>query len=594
MNGIQDNMKYLLHELTLSPLDSIQSNACEKIPWTKYHLLLAALAFETALEAMMITDRKGTILLVNPAFTKLTGFSREEVVGRTPKILHSGRQDPAFYINMWASIHEKGHWQGEIWNRRKNGDVYLEYLTIHSIKDESGKTILYSAIFTDITERKSYEERIKHQAYHDMLTGLPNRFLFEDHFATQLAQAASCHQTFAVMFIDLDRFKLINDSLGHNVGDLLLKEVANRLKNILRTEDTISRLGGDEFNVLLPKVSNMQEVATVASQIIRSLTEPFTVEGHECFIGASIGISIYPFDGEEVHTLIRNADIAMYRAKELGGSNYQFYTDAMNEMILPRLELENGIRRALARNEFVLYFQPQVDLYTEQLVGVEALIRWNHPDLGLVSPSQFIPIAEEAGMISQIGEWVVREACRQMKVWQGKYSPCIRVAVNISPFHFLQHDFVSTVTQIVKQSGISPEHLELELTENVFMRNIDMAIEKLNQLKEIGFHLSLDDFGTGYSSLNYLRRFPIHTLKIDQSFLRDIATNPADRAIVAAIINMAHTLQLKVVAEGIENAHHLYCLKEINCDVGQGYHFSKPVPSEDFERNGGVRKCSMK
>ncbi|MFY0544398.1 putative bifunctional diguanylate cyclase/phosphodiesterase [Brevibacillus sp. H7] len=553
--------------------------------WNEYTLRLAALACETAREAIMVTDRKGTILLINPAFTKLTGYQKEEIIGKNPKILSSGRHGADFYVDMWTSIHESGYWTGEIWNRRKNGENYLEHLSIQSIKDEKGKTVFYSATFRDITERKRFEEQIIHQAYHDNLTGLPNRFLFEDRILLELEHAALYQQSFAVIFIDLDRFKPINDSLGHAVGDLILQEVAKRLSSILRKTDTVSRLGGDEFIVLLPNIKSTQDVAEVSHKIVHSLSEPFYVSGHELFIGVSVGSSIFPIDGKDVKTLIKHADAAMYRAKENGGNTYQFYTHAMNTKVAERLKLETNLRKAVMRQEFQLYFQPQFQLHTGRVVGMEALLRWNHPEMGCIPPSRFIPLAEETGLILPIGEWVLWEACRQNIMWQEKGYPPMRVAVNISPFQFLQNDFVDMVTRIVKETGLSPNHLELELTESVFVRNLEKAAETLHECKSLGIQLSLDDFGTGYSSLSYLRRFPIHRLKIDQSFVQNISTSSTDLAIVSSIITMAHSLRLNVIAEGIENGNQVTFLKQIHCDMGQGYFFEKPLSKEDFEKH---------
>jgi diguanylate cyclase (GGDEF)-like protein/PAS domain S-box-containing protein len=564
----------------------------DKPVWNDYTLPLAALAFDLSPNAVMITDRDGTILLVNPSFTSLTGYQAKEIIGKNPRILNSGKQDKHFYARMWRLLNEEGSWSGEIWNRRKNGDIYLEYLTINAVRDTNGDICLFIAVFHDITERKRKEEHLKQHAYHDMLTGLPNRLLFENHFRRQLVYASRHSHSLAVLFIDLDRFKLVNDSFGHAVGDLLLQQVAHRLSQSLHEADLISRLGGDEFNILVTNVDSADQVARLAEKIIDLLSQPFQLNNQDLIIGASVGISLFPDDGVDSATLIKKADIAMYRAKEMGGNHYFFYRDEMATKGMKRLEDLTALRKALANEDFYLVYQPQFDLASRQLVGVEALLRWNHPTIGTILPGDFIPLAEETGLIAPIGEWVLRQACMQHVKWKRLGLPPLRIAVNISSFQFQHTDFVETISAVLDELSMDPTQLELELTESVIMKNVDTAIQVLNQLKDMGITIAVDDFGTGYSSLSYLRRLPIHVVKIDRSFLQDISSHPGNSCIVKAIITMAHSLQLKVVAEGIETEEQLRILQSYHCDMGQGYLFSKPLPAEDVPRlvSSGSRK----
>lgn len=435
-------------------------------------------------------------------------------------------------------------------------------------------------IHMNITERKQAEQIIHHLAYHDPLTGLPNRVLFNDHLALELAHAQRNKRMLAVIFLDLDRFKTINDTLGHAMGDQLLQEVAKRLRSCLREGDTVARLGGDEFMLLLPGITHGEDVAKIARRILEVLKPPFNLEGRELHISSSLGISLYPSDGRNAETLIKNADAAMYRTKEQGRGTYQFYTPSMNAKAFERLILENDLRRALERQEFVVYYQPQVSLHTGQIVGVEALVRWQHPDRGIIPPMEFIPLAEETGLIVPLGDWVFRVACAQHRTWQEAGFPPLRIAVNLSAHRFKQKGLIRDVVRILQETGLDPGYLELELTESHLMENVESTISLLHELKALGIHLSIDDFGTGYSSLSYLKRFPIDTLKIDRSFVLDITHNPDDAAIALAIIAMAHSLGLKVTAEGVETKEQLEFLRAHQCDTMQGYYFSRPVPAE--------------
>ncbi|MBF0166525.1 MAG: EAL domain-containing protein [Alphaproteobacteria bacterium] len=551
---------------------------------SKRHLNLAHKVIEASLDGIIITDMEGVIEAVNPAFTTLTGYMAEEVIGQKPAMLRSGRHDAEFYAQMWNSIIARGHWQGEVWNRRKNGDIYPEWLTITRIQDVEGGATKFAGIFSDITERKKAEERIRNLAYFDVLTGLPNRRLFNDRLAMAINSAKRHHQRLAILFLDLDLFKRINDTLGHSVGDRVLEEMSNRLKLSMREADTVSRMGGDEFTVLMSEIHDVDDAVRSARRIIESIREPFLVEDRELFVTTSIGISVFPEDGDNPEVLVKNADIAMYRAKDLGRNSYQLYTPQMNAKSFERLAMENEMRKAIERGEFLLNYQVKMNLDTGGIAGAEALVRWNHPDLGLVPPADFIPLAEDTGLIVPLGEWVLRAACQQNKAWQDRGLPPIRMAVNISPHQFNQADLVGRVRGILAETGLDPKYLELEVTESVLMEHMDIAALMLNELRSLGVVTSIDDFGTGYSSLAYLKRIPIDALKIDASFMHEIATDESDAEIVSAIIGLAHNLRLKVVAEGVETEEQIAFLRSHGCDEIQGFLVSRPVSAENFEQ----------
>ena len=436
----------------------------------------------------------------------------------------------------------------------------------------------------DLEERKRVELSIRHMAHHDALTGLPNRTLFRDRLTHAMAQADRYHQKLAVLFLDLDRFKAINDTLGHNVGDQLLTIAAERLRSCVRDCDTVARLGGDEFTVIVDDIMEVQDAAVVAQKILDTLSQPFNLHDHEVFISVSIGITLYPSDDESADNLLRNADSAMYRAKEYGRNNYQFYVADMNVKARARLMLESSLRRALDRGEFTLYYQPRVDLFSGRVIGAEALLRWRHPEIGLVPPVEFIPILEETGMIIPVGDWVLRQASQQNRAWQDMGLPPIRMAVNLSVRQFIQKDLAESVLRILEQVGLSPEYMELEITEDLLLEHNQTNIITLTKLRNQGIHISIDDFGTGYSSLSYLKRLPIDTLKIDQSFVRDIDTDPDNKAIASAIIAMANSLHLNVLAEGVETDEQLAFLRAQGCNEIQGFSFSQPLPADEFER----------
>ena len=542
---------------------------------------LAARVFECAQESIILTDADNNIVSVNPVFLEMTGYQAEEVLGRNPRILSSGRHSAEFYAAMWQAITTEGKWQGELWNRRKDGAVYPVWVRISVYRDAAGKICNYVGVATDITERLAAQESIRQLAYFDPLTELPNRRMLEDRVRQALATAERERKQSALLFIDLDQFKTINDSLGHSAGDQLLIEVARRLQACVRRMDTVARLGGDEFVVLLTDVT-LEGASEVARKILDVVARSFQFNEHELGVTPSLGISIYPQDGRDFETLLKHADTAMYRAKDAGRNAFQFFTSEMNEAALERLMLENSLRQGLERGEFILYYQPQVNVRSGQIVGAEALVRWRHPKIGLVPPGKFIPAAEISGLIVSIGEWVLRESCRQNKAWQDAGLPSISVAVNISSVQFRGGQLEENVRSVLTETGMPAECLELELTEGILMGGASETVDTLKRMSDMGVKLAIDDFGTGYSSLSYLKRFPIDKLKIDQSFVRDIVVDPDDLAIANAVISMGHSLRLSVIAEGVERSEQLEILTKEGCDEVQGYYFSAPLPAADF------------
>jgi len=546
-------------------------------------LQLWSRVLDQSAEGIFVCDPQKRILLVNKAFEKLTGFSADEAVSKTPRILHSGRQDRAFYADMWKSVSETGTWNGEMWNRRKNGEFYVEWLSISAVYDHKGAVTHYVGIFSDVTVRKQAEERIVHLANYDALTDLPNRVLLMDRL-NQLTKAAQRRKSkVAVVFIDLDRFKEVNDSLGHDAGDLLLQTLAKRLSGAVRDEDTVARLGGDEFVVVFQGLHEAREVTLLTQKLLSCLALPVTLNGYELAVTASLGISLYPDDATDGQAMIRNADAAMYQAKGAGRNAFHFYTSDLNDRALEILSMENALRRAIERQEFVLHYQPQINISSGAVVGAEALIRWNHPELGLVRPGKFISIAEERGLIVPIGSWVIEEATRQVGVWQDA-GISIPIAVNVSAVQFRQKDFLEQLANSVKKHGITPSRIELELTEGIIMRDAETTIKILEKLHDMGFQLSIDDFGTGFSSLNYLRRFPIDKIKIDQSFVSDVTQGESAKGIVTAVISLAKSLKLRVIAEGVQTKEQLEILRDLRCDEAQGFLFSPALVSGEFEK----------
>jgi diguanylate cyclase (GGDEF)-like protein/PAS domain S-box-containing protein len=550
-------------------------------------LRIAAAAFESQ-TGMAVTDAKNIILRVNNAFTRITGYTPEEAIGQTPRLLTSGRHDKAFYTAMWESINNTGSWEGEIWNRRKSGDIYPEHLTITAVKNANGIVTNYVASLTDITISKAASEEIKNLAFYDPLTRLPNRRLFTDRLQQALAASTRSKQRGALLLLDLDHFKTLNDTLGHDIGDLLLQQVAHRLSISVREGDTVARIGGDEFVVLLEDLSGQdieaaKQTEAIGENILATLCEPYHLGTYEHLSTPSIGVTIFNNHDESSDTLLKQAEIAMYQSKAVGRSTLLFYDPKMQELITSRADMEHEIRQAIAKQQFQLYYQVQMSS-EDQPLGAEALIRWHHPELGMIPPFQFIPLAEETGLILPIGQWVLDTACAQLKIWeQNKLTQHLTLSVNVSAKQFHQSNFVTQVQSTIMRHDINPTRLNLELTESMLLDNVEGMIESMNELRAIGVKFELDDFGTGYSSLQYLKKLPLYQLKIDQSFIRDIAIDSSDRTLVCTIITMAHSLDLEVIAEGVEDNDQRLFLKNNGCNHYQGYLFGKPVPIDEFE-----------
>ena len=547
-------------------------------------LKLAASVFNNSSEGVYITDQRGVIISVNPSFTRITGWTSEMIVGKHTAFFRSDYQSSEFYQDISRALRDTNFWQGELWSRVKDGKAVLTRLSITRIVNDKGLAERYVAVFNDITELRQKDERLLYQAYHDLLTDLPNRLMLSERLRQEFLRAQRRKQMVALLFLDIDHFKYTNDTLGHDLGDCLLKSVAVRLLGSVRETDMVCRLGGDEFVVMLPEVDELKNVSLVARKITESMSAGFHLQGHDLRVTVSIGISVYPQDGATPTTLLRNADTAMYRAKEQGRNNFQFYTPGLDKQVKERFVLEGSLRRALERNELELYYQPKLDMRTRRVVGMEALLRWKHPELGMVPPTQFIPLAEDTGLISPIGDWALATACRDAKRWRDLGFTDLRVAVNLSARQFRQSDLVQKVQSILLETSLDADGLELELTESMIMHNPQETIVALNKLKQMGIALAVDDFGTGYSSLSYLKRFPIDTLKIDRSFVSDIHTDPDDAAITVTIINLARNLRLSVVAEGVETQQQFDFLQQAGCEYMQGYLFSRPIPASEFEK----------
>ncbi|WP_273118965.1 putative bifunctional diguanylate cyclase/phosphodiesterase [Ferrovum myxofaciens] len=553
-------------------------------------LRIAATAFETQ-EGIVITDRDQHILRVNCAFTRLTGYSAMEALGRTPAILKSGRQDAAFYQAMWETLNRDKYWQGELWNRRKNGEIYPEWLTITAVLDGDGRVTNYVGVFSDITLRKEADEKIHQLAFYDPLTGLPNRRLLHDRLQQAMTSSVRSQCKGALLFLDLDNFKVLNDTRGHDIGDLLLIEVAKCLRDCVRSGDTVARIGGDEFIIMLENLSEDTQQAAAAAQdvgekVLKAINHSFSLQGVDYHCSSSIGINLFHGNDTGMDDLLRHADTAMYQAKASGRNTLRFFDPAMQIELEERTALMEDLRQALPLQQLRLYHQIQVN--ERGVVGSEVLLRWQHPVRGLISPMEFIPLAEETGLIVPIGAWVLHMACVQLKAWQvDPLTRHLRIAVNVSARQFSQPNFVEQVLEVLKDTGVNPLKLglELELTESLVLNDIDDSIGKMQALRSIGIRFSLDDFGTGQSSLSYLKRLPLDQIKIDQSFVRDIATDPNDAAIVRTIIGMAENLGLKVIAEGVETEQQREFLERNGCHAHQGYLFGKPVPIDEFQNS---------
>jgi diguanylate cyclase (GGDEF)-like protein/PAS domain S-box-containing protein len=544
-------------------------------------LRLAATFFETTSEAIAVTDAHNHIIAVNPAFCWITGYSEEEVLGRDPSLLSSGRHSAAFYRAMWETLQRLGRWQGEIWNRRKNGEVFPEWLSIVAIKDERGNVAQHMAVFSDITRRKQDEKKIWHQANFDALTGLPNRTLFLDRLGQAMHQAHRDKRQLALMFIDLDRFKYVNETLGHAAGDQLLREAAQRIRENVTESDTVARLGGDEFTVVLGNYNSIIDVEKRAENILNTLTQPFAVLDREAFVSGSIGITLYPDDATEMEQLLRNADSAMYRAKEAGRNNFRYFTSEMNDALRRRLRLEHDLRRAIEKGEIEVHFQPILN-NNGRVVGAEALARWNHHELGMIAPDEFIPLAEEIGVITSIEQWMMRRAVDTASQWNSLGAGKLFVAVNISTLQCTNTHCYEFVREVLRTTDIEPSQLKLEITERVMMEDTENVVGLLSSLRTSGIQLAIDDFGTGFSSLSYLKRFPVDVLKIDRSFVRDLPEDRDDVGLVEAIVAMAKSLGLRLVAEGVETHEQLAFLHSLGVDMIQGYYYSPALTPEEF------------
>lgn len=540
--------------------------------------------FENTAEGVLLTDAQGAIISVNPAFTRITGYAESEILGANPRMLQSGRHDPAFYGQMWKEVRATGHWQGELWNRRKNGEVFPEWLTISAVLDDEGQVQNFVGVFSDISHIKRSEAELERLAHYDPLTDLPNRALLNAHLGHALDRAKRHKERLAVMVLDLDGFKTVNDSLGHPAGDLLLRKIAARLREALRQEDTVARLGGDEFAVVLESLGQDVNPGQVAEKVIAAVAVPVDLQGHSALVTVSVGIALFPDDGGDATTLLKAADTAMYASKQAGRNTLRFHHAEMSQAAHLRLTLEHGLRRALDQGELEVWYQPQFELAGGGLVGAEALVRWRDPLEGLIPPQRFIPLAEETGLVLPLGEWVLRRACQDVRAWLDKGLDCGKLSVNVAGPQIERGNFFATVQAVLAETGLSPERLALEITESFLLRNADQAMAVVARLSELGIQVAIDDFGTGYSSLSYLKYLKATALKIDRQFVRDLPDDKDDAAITRAVIALGHSLGFRVVAEGVETQAQMAFLQAEACDEAQGYLYSRPLPAPEFTK----------
>ncbi|MCC8988170.1 MAG: EAL domain-containing protein [Candidatus Contendobacter sp.] len=549
-------------------------------------LRLADTVFQTAADAIMVTDATGVIQSVNPAFTHITGYAPEEAIGQTSRLLKSEHHDALFYAQFWQILTENGRWSGEMWQRHKSGRTYPTWVSIKEIRAPDGRTVQYVAFFGDITQRKLSEQKLFFHANYDPLTGLPNRNLLHERIDQALKQANRHNRRVGLMFLDLDRFKQVNDTLGHTCGDALLHQTAERLKNCVRETDTVARYSGDEFVLVLMDMTHDRDAHALAEKIIGRIAEPFHLNGNVIYIGVSIGIVLYPDHDTDAATLLRYADLAMYQAKTAGRNTYRQYESAMTEQILLHASLEADLRLALDREELMVYYQPILDVISGGLVGAEALVRWRHPQRGLIPPNDFIPLAEETGLIREVGFWVLKRVCQTIGQWR-QIGLCVPISVNVSSIQILRGLTVEAVQALLQRYDLHPKWLAFEITESVLISDTFQAQRWLKAVKALGIRVDIDDFGTGYSSLAYLKLFPIDRIKIDRAFVRDIVSNANDRSLVEAMLAIASNLHLQVVAEGVEDADQLALLRRLGCEYAQGFYFSRPVPDQEFIKIAG-------
>ncbi|MBI4978362.1 MAG: EAL domain-containing protein [Spirochaetes bacterium] len=546
-------------------------------------LLLSSQVFDNVVEAVMIIDSDGRIVDVNSAFCNITGYSREEILGENFTILNSGRHDTEFYRQMWDAVTKHGNWQGELWDRRKNGEIYPKWMSISAVPNGGNSPTRYVCLFSDISTLKQTQEQLYNMAHYDSLTGLPNRRNFQDRLELTLEHAHRSGETVAVMFMDLDDFKIINDHLGHGAGDALLREVADRLRQSVRETDTVARMGGDEFTAILPGIDDSRNALQVAQKILSRISEPLMVAHRELNITASIGIAVYPDDADNADTLLQNADVALYRSKELGKNSHQFFSREMNTQAMKRLAMQSKLRQAIQMKEFLVYYQPQIDIISGKLTGLEALARWQDPEGPVVCAAEFIEIAEDTGLIVDIGRQIIREACRQGKSWLDSGLPPLRIAINISALQLRQPDFLDTITAIVHETGFLMEYIELELTESMLVDASRDTLHKLEWLKSAKASITIDDFGTKYSSLSYLAKLPIDRIKIDQSFIRELASDERCLAIATAIVAMGKSLKFEVIAEGVETEAQVRLLRACGCRYIQGHFCSVAAAADQMQ-----------